>query len=90
MQKVECLQNPPKAQKIKRTKFWAAFGEVAPPKDKKHKAQKQRSKFFKRFKKKLPDACAKISVRVMLAVAAISLLVVCGINPVRLFAHKFM
>jgi hypothetical protein len=88
--KIECLNNQPQAPKIKRKEFWAAFGEVAPPKDKKLKAQKRREKFRKRFFKKVPDACAKVSVRLMLGVAVVSVLVVCGINPVRLFAHKFM
>ena len=90
MQKIECLTKSPEPTKLTRKEFWQAFGYEAPPKDKKQKAAEGRKKFAKRFKKKLPDACAKIVVRLAIVALVISVLVVSGINPVRLIASKFI
>lgn len=93
MSKIECLENQanvPAVQEFDRKAFWLAFGEVAPKKTAQQKRAKQRTKFWKRFTKKLPDACAKISVRLLLVVLAVSALLVSGINPLRIIASKFI
>lgn len=94
MQKIECLESSEKGTKLTRKEFWAAFGEVAPQKDPAvkaaAKAAKKRSKFWKRFRAKVPEACAKTAVRFAIVAIAISVLVACGINPVRLLVSKFI
>lgn len=88
MSKIECLENVGNDGKLSRKEFWQAFGEVAPPKDPAVKAAKKRRKFWKRFVKKVPDACAKVSVRILIVVVVLSVLALCGINPVRLIVSK--
>jgi hypothetical protein len=88
MQKVECLGNMPEPSKLSRKEFWEAFGEVAPPKDKKLKSAERRKKFAKRFKSKLPEACAKIVVRLAIVALVLSVLVCSGVNPIRFIVSK--
>lgn len=88
MSKIECLENAANGTKLSRKEFWQAFGEAAPAKDPVLKAAKKRRKFWKRFMKKIPEACAKVSVRILIVVAVISVLALCGINPVRLIVSK--
>lgn len=89
MQETGCLENSAEwenGRKLKRKEFWAAFGEVAPPKEKKDKPKK----FWKRFKKKLPDQCAKMFVRSLTVFAVFSVLSFAGLNPVRFLVSKFL
>lgn len=81
------LNPTPDQPKVKRKEFWAAFGEQAPPKN---KGIKSRAKFRKRFAKKIPDACAKVSVRAVIVVVVIVALMASGYNPLRMIAAKMI
>lgn len=91
MRKIGCLENAPNQQTsiaLTRQQFWAAFGEEAPSEPKVE--VKKKNKFWKRFCKKFPDACAKVAVRTLLVVAVFSVLYSAGLNPVRFLVSKFI